>query len=296
MKLFIDANIYLDFYEIQEVKPLLLPLVGLKEYVLVTDQVVDEVFRNKLEIANKKFKEYLEKSKISLALPDVLTENAITEIDEEAGKKIREFNQKLKEFRKVIDEIYSKSLEHVSNDKDKISSELSKIFSSSIPCTEIHMAAAQRRKTFGNPPGKKSDPIGDEISWEQLLDYSKQHEASIWVVSKDGDFMTKTINNIDLGNPFLVKEIKEKGLPEFRFFSNLANALKKFKEEIKTDLALPSAEVLEAASRAQDRSQVSKKDQECTHDFEIIPNGVFDIFRCKKCERGHMQYSDECCD
>jgi hypothetical protein len=294
MKLFIDANIYLDFYELQAVKPLIDPLVKVSDHILITHQVVSEVFRNKLKLASKKLEEYTKKINISIALPDVLTENAIAEIDSSAGKKLQELSSSLKEFKKLLEDIYSKTIEQVSKDEDKVSVELNKIFKNSLPCSDELIFAAKKRKEFGNPPGKKEDPIGDEISWEQVLDYAKKNSYAVWVVSRDGDFMTKTFNNKIIGNPYLIREIKSKGLPEFLFFDNLASALKKFQIEIEKDLVLPSEEELAAATQAQTAPR-SKPISECKHIMDIIPDGAFDIYRCNKCGSSYRIYSDECC-
>jgi len=297
MKLFIDANIYLDFYEIQAVKSLLKPLIDVKDHVLVTSQIVDEVFRNKLDISNKKFVDYLKKVNVSLALPDVLTENAVAEIDEGAVTKLKELSSGLKEFKSLLEDIYSKTLEQISNNEDKVSAELMKIFNNSISYTEEQCLLAKKRKFFGNPPGKKGDPIGDEISWEQVLDCAKENNCPIWVVSKDGDFMSKVFYKGAIGNPFLLREISERGLPNFKFYSDLSTALQEFKKEYKEDLELPPDSELLAATKAQEGVQVHHDNSKCIHEMEIIrKNGAFDIWECRKCGQQHQAYSEDCCD
>ena len=51
--IFIDANIYLGFWSLQENRipsDLLLLLVELKDHVLVTEQISNEIIRNKLNV------------------------------------------------------------------------------------------------------------------------------------------------------------------------------------------------------------------------------------------------------
>jgi len=295
MKLFIDANIFLDFYEIHAVKPLLDPLIEVSDHILVTDQVVAEVFRNKLRLANKKFDEYAKKLNLTISLPDILTENAVAEIDLEAGTKLKKLRIDLKDVKGLLDGIYAKTLEQISKNEDKISIELNKIFNNALSCSIEQVTAAKKRKELGNPPGKKGDPLGDEISWEQVLDFAKENTCSIWIVSKDGDFMTKSFNNSTIGNPYLLREVQLRGLPQFYFFDDLASALKKFQLEIQKELVLPSEDELAAASHAQ-TSPRTKHLPECDHLMEIIPDGVYDLYRCSKCGLGHRIYSDECCD
>jgi len=59
--LFIDANIYLELYRTAYAKKLLAVLKEQKELIFVTEQVVNEVKRNKVRVAasflRKRFKE-----------------------------------------------------------------------------------------------------------------------------------------------------------------------------------------------------------------------------------------------
>jgi len=298
MKLFIDANIYLDFYEIQEVSTLLKPLIEVSDHVLVTNQIVDEVFRNKLEKSNNKFVEYLHKINTALPLPDMLTANAVAEIDDGVMKNLEELSSALKSIKIRLENIYCKTLEQIAKNEDKVSVELMKIFSTALIYSEQQINAANKRKMFGNPPGKYKNPVGDEISWQQVLDYAKENNCPIWVVSKDGDFMLKAFNKSSIGNAFLIKEIREKGIPDFKFYSNLSTALQEFKKTIKRDLVLPPNAELLAATEAQERVQMHQNVSNCVHahKMEVIrKNGVFDIWQCSICGVQYMAYSDDCC-
>ena len=51
IKLFIDTNVYLDFYRTKDVLPLLQPLVDESDNILITKQIVDEIYRNKAKLA-----------------------------------------------------------------------------------------------------------------------------------------------------------------------------------------------------------------------------------------------------
>jgi hypothetical protein len=295
VKLFLDANIYLDFYEIQAVKPLIEPLLEVREHVLVTEQVVSEVLRNKLTIANKKLEEYYKKLNISLALPDILTENAIAEIDQEASQKLKELSSNLKEFKELLAEVYAKTTEHLSRNEDKVSMTLEKVFQGALQASDEQMVRARLRKELGNPPGKKGDPIGDEINWEILLDYAAEEKCPIWVVSKDGDFSTQSLDKSVLGNPYLLKEIQDKTLTPFVFFNDLASALKEFSKKCDTQMKLPSEDQLAAATQAQRTRRIISRD-ECDHEIRVFPNGIYDVYRCVKCGMEQHVLADGCCD
>src|SRR5262249_3859964 len=42
-----------------------------------------------------------------------------------------------------------------------------------VPHTDEELQRAENRKARGIPPGKKDDPMGDELNWEQLLSFIK---------------------------------------------------------------------------------------------------------------------------
>jgi len=305
MKIFIDTNVYLDFYRSKDVATLIHPLTELSDYIIITKQIVNEVYRNKCARAVEILNDDIKKYQFRRPFIDFLTKQAIIDIDPEINEKInrvqtnaKNINKEIDELKKALEEVYQKTIEHVSKSEDKISIELEEIFKNALDHTDNQLKRAQIRKNLGNPPGKKGDPIGDELSWEQILDYSQENNCPIWVVSKDGDFMIKSNNGQPLGNSLLIKEIQERKLPEFLFFDDLTFALKKFKEEIKCDFKLPSEEELQAASVAI-KEYRSKKINECEegkHSIEIIQDGRFDVYYCTVCKRSIGAYLSDCCD
>ena len=81
-------------------------------------------------------------------------------------QKIREkVNETKEEFKKLTHDL----LEQVSQSKDEVSKVLAGLFSQAVAPNEGELQRARARKERGNPPGKKSDPLGDELSWEQGL-------------------------------------------------------------------------------------------------------------------------------
>jgi hypothetical protein len=213
IKISIDAQIFLDFYRLKEVNPLLQSLIQITDYILVTRQVVNEVYRNKAQVAYEvlrndinKFPSKIQMPGASIAQAQVIEPNfgnQISEIRDRANKTNLEIDQ----IKKDLAEIYSQTLEEVSRGKDNVSLNLEKIFTNPLEHTETQFEKAKRRKDLGNPPGKSGDPIGDELNWEQILDYSQNEKHSICIVSRDGDFYSKSINPQVFGNPFLLREI-----------------------------------------------------------------------------------------
>jgi hypothetical protein len=52
---------------------------------------------------------------------------------------------------------------------------------------------ARARRERGNPPGKKTDPLGDQLNWEQILSHC-QNKRWLWIITKDLDYATKYPN------------------------------------------------------------------------------------------------------
>jgi hypothetical protein len=99
---------------------------------------------------------------------------------------------------------------------------------------------------LGNPPGKNKDPLGDEITWEQLL--SRAGSASkLWIISKDSDYFAESGSQLYL-NAFLYQELL--GLNpnlEVVCFNRLANGIDDFSKAlgIKVEEPLSPKEVEE---------------------------------------------------
>jgi hypothetical protein len=75
----------------------------------------------------------------------------------------------------------------------------------------------------GNPPGKRSDPLGDQISWQQFLDALKG-EKRVWIITRDGDY-AEVVNGTRLLNPLLRAELAAKGVEHAEVHDNLSRAL-----------------------------------------------------------------------
>jgi hypothetical protein len=104
------------------------------------------------------------------------------------------------------------------------------------------MGGARYRQELGNPPGKRW-PLGDQITWEQLLTYcEKENVQQLWIVTSDGDYLTKFGERLFL-SPFRHRELKQAcgdGV-QVRCFDNLMSAIEDFVEQtgVKAD-KLPS--------------------------------------------------------
>src|SRR5262249_26110803 len=106
---------------------------------------------------------------------------------------------------KILDERITEMLTRVSRGEDEISTMLQPIFAAAKRHEAKHLKRAEARKKLDNPPGKKSDPIGDQLSWVQFLDHLKNGDSA-WIVSADSDYSVEW-NDLRLLNPFLASEL-----------------------------------------------------------------------------------------
>jgi hypothetical protein len=207
-KIFIDANIYLDFYILGQPKyqKLLPTLVAAKNDIFVSKQIVDEVRRNKC----KKF--LLHAEQFYATLPKKFNLPSFTPTGGTAAKKwskrISDLEKELIACASDYENSISAVAKSISTSTDRVSKELEKLFKNAATPTAIQLERARLRKELGNPPGKRSDPLGDQLSWEQFLDLLKQGEK-ISIITRDSDYFDIVFGEVRLKAP-LETEVREK--------------------------------------------------------------------------------------
>jgi hypothetical protein len=73
------------------------------------------------------------------------------------------------EFRRVRGEIAklaADTLSQISRSADEVSPRLGRLFDQAIATSSEEIKHAMDRKERGNPPGKFTDPLGDQLIWE----------------------------------------------------------------------------------------------------------------------------------
>lgn len=187
--LFIDANQYLTLYGlIAGQRKLLSALEEQKAHVFVSAQIVDEVLRNKLRHAQFFFSDKLkELGAIEPAIPDHLLDVS----DEKTIELRRSFDQ-AKRASIELKELARAALSRISRSDDEVSKRLAVQFDQAKQPNVVELQRARERRERGNPPGKSKDPLGDQITWEQLLVYCKEISCKrIWIITSDQDFWIK---------------------------------------------------------------------------------------------------------
>jgi hypothetical protein len=199
--LFIDANQYLNLYRMVAGKRLLDSLEEQKAHIFVSVQIVDEVLRNKLRCAQTFFLDKLkEVDEIKGTIPDHLLGIG----DEKMAKYKHDLAQAVK-VRTELTALAANALSKISRSADDVSQRLEDLFDKPISATNDEMCRARNRKETGNPPGKKGDPLGDQITWEQLLTYCKGSKR-LWIITFDKDFCIRH-GDKTLLNPLLNRDL-----------------------------------------------------------------------------------------
>lgn len=229
MKLFIDANIFLSFYDftnedIAELRKLVLLIEKEKIGLLLPQQVEDEVLRRRAGIINRTFKEFRQ-SKISLPFPSYCKEYTNYDFMQHHLGKLKELHDKITEY--IRQDIDNKNLP-----ADLL---IKGLFSLAIKIdnTPELIECARQRVELGNPPGKKGS-TGDAIIWESLLAKTPSEE-DIYIVSDDTDFRSP-LDNEKL-DEFLWQEWISRKQSQLYFQRRLSDFLKeKFPEiQLKTE-------------------------------------------------------------
>lgn len=245
--LFIDTNKYLDLYRLpsKESKKLLGALREQAEYIFITQQVVSEVQRNKINEAAKFLQDICKERNIpGFGLPDHLSTNYTTQ---QQG-----IHQQKENIKKKIDEMNIEVgvwglniMKEISHSEDEVSKALSPIFANAVSHSRKELQKARERKELGNPPGKNNS-IGDQLNWEQILTHF-QGKKRLWIISKDPDYGT-TYAGKGFLNCFLYNELcTVASEPEVSLFVDLVNGIQDFvdKTGVKVEQPLTSEEVEE---------------------------------------------------
>lgn len=224
--IFIDANILLGFWCLREGRlpsELLLPLVEMADHILITRQVADEVARNKLTVFLKNVGE------ISWKLPPLIPDHLAKHRQyHELNSELKRLEETSASARKQWNTVTSELATAISESSDLVSEMLTPLFRKAEAPTEKQLASARLRREIGNPPGKKGDPLGDQVSWEQFLDRAAS-QKEVWILTRDSD-LAHVVDGVRNLNPFLRQELVARGVEKIHVFDNLSAAMRSLKD------------------------------------------------------------------
>jgi len=196
--IFIDANIYLKFFEARRdhLRTMLAALKEAEPFVFVTRQIVQEVRRNQHQVFARQVEQLLANIPSKLSLPS-FHGDANSKARKQWNKRIATNEAKLKAIGTKYRGDAVKMGMKIRQSSDPVSLALEGIFSTAIEASTAELEQARLRRERGNPPGKRGDPLGDQLSWEQLLGKVKTGQ-SVWIVAEDGDYWDEFCNETAL--------------------------------------------------------------------------------------------------
>jgi predicted nucleic acid-binding protein len=224
MQLFIDTNILLSFYslnqdDLDELNKLIDAIESKQITLLLTDQIIDEFNRNREQRIDGAIKS-LRTQIFNPQFPQLCEDYSEIEILRESLKHYEQAHAAL--TAKILIDIKAKNLK-----ADRI---IQALFSlgKKLTNSNIMLDRARLRMGVGNPPGKNNS-LGDAINWECLLDETPVGE-DLYFITGDKDYCS-ALSDDDFSD-FLLTEWSEKKQTKICFYKRLANFCKEQFPEI----------------------------------------------------------------
>jgi hypothetical protein len=209
---FVDTNIFLDFYRIggESAERQLAALEKHKELIITCEQVKMEYLKNRQKVIIDNLKQLKEPQRISV--PRILTDYQPAKT---LAKNIDSAREKYKEVEKKIEKILNYPIHH-----DPVYQALQRFFDHDWkfnlkrpdPLRFTVRNLARKRFALGYPPKKQGDTsFGDAINWEWIihcaLNVAEPHH--VLIVSRDSDYGSHYRDKPAL-NDWLRREFKDR--------------------------------------------------------------------------------------
>lgn len=243
--LFVDTNIWLDFYRVRSDAGLALlhHLEKIADSIIVNYQLEMEYKRNRHAAIIEGIQ--------GLTLPDNMSRPGIFS-DAKAVKAIqsnlKQANQRVKALKTKLKSALENPAQH-----DPVYKVCQRIFHAESPLIlgradefkSVIRRRAFRRFLHGCPPKKRNDTsFGDAFNWEWMIECAKRNNGELVIVSRDADY-GMTFENKTYINDHLKQEFSERvsSKRKILLYTKLSDALKHFKlpvtkaeEEIEADI------------------------------------------------------------
>lgn len=233
--LFVDTNIWLDFYRAQNEAyiGLLDKVEGIKGKVIVTHQLETEFKKNRQRVILNSVTQL--KSHIPKAVPSIGVLAQAKQF-KMVGKDIGNAKRRIQKLQDRLIAMLEKP-----SDKDKVFQAIHRIFhrDDDLVLTredkdndkrKLIRELAERRFMHGCPPRKNDDTsYGDALNWEWMIDRSVAKTAELVIVSRDADYGTtyegKSYINDHLRHEFSNRVSQQRKL---LLYTKLSEALQHF--------------------------------------------------------------------
>jgi predicted nucleic acid-binding protein len=224
MYLFIDTNILLSFYslnqdDLAELNKIITAIESNQITLLLTDQIIDEFNRNREQRIDGAIKS-LRTQTFNPQFPQLCEDYSEIDRLREALKHHEQAHTALIE--KILIDIKAKTLK-----ADRLIQSLFSLGKKLTPDLQ-KIDKARLRMSVGNPPGKNNS-LGDAINWECLLDETPIGE-DLYFITGDKDY-SSALNDDDFSD-FLLTEWYSKKQTQIYFYKRLASFCKEQFPEI----------------------------------------------------------------
>jgi hypothetical protein len=254
--LFVDTNIWLDFYRTRSDAGLALlkNAEAVSSRIIVTYQLESEFKKNRQAAIVEGMQEL--KAPPPIPRPGLFSDVKATKI----------MNRSIKEAEKRVKDLKARFVRAIENPSvhDPVYQACQRIFHKGddlVLTREDKIRHTIRRRAFrrflhGCPPRKKTDTsLGDAFNWEWIVYCAMQHNAEVVIVSRDADYGI-TIDNKAYINDHLKQEFNERVSKKRRVIlhNRLSEALKLFEIPISKQLEEAETEIVTVSAEGQVRS------------------------------------------
>lgn len=211
--IFIDTNIFLDFYRIRKSDISMKYLEQIENHldlIITTSQVEMEYKKNRQSVILESIAEIKKIGTVTGNIPAILSNTKAVEMISKSRKEIQTKQKKLKDkIEKILknpvynDPVY-KSLQKLFKHKSDIN--LNRENKKRFKIRNL----AKKRFLLGYPPRKKSDnSVGDAVNWEWIIACALETGKNIILVTRDSDFGC-TYEKESYLNDWLLQEFKQR--------------------------------------------------------------------------------------
>ncbi|MBI5055337.1 MAG: DUF4935 domain-containing protein [Nitrospirae bacterium] len=235
--LFIDSNIYLDFYRVKtEIGLSLISHIdSIRDNIIITSQVEMEFKKNRQPIILDTIN-YL-KAPEQIARPGILSEDKSLKA---LQADIKSAQTRIKNLKLRLQRILQDPTKH-----DPVYKVAQRIFMKDDDLNlkrdkkerKLIRPKALRRFLAGYPPRKKNDTtIGDAFNWEWIIYIASQKKANVLIASRDTDYGV-TFGDKTFINDWLLQEFRDRVSRKCKveLYSKLSDCLKTFKVKVTSE-------------------------------------------------------------
>lgn len=264
--IFIDTNIFLDFYRIRksDVSMSYLDLIDKhKTLIIVGTQIEMEYKKNRQKVILETLNNFKNPDWNNLSVPALLSEL-------QASKQIEKNKKGIGTQQKKVSEKIVKVLKNPAGN-DPVYQTLQRLFKYKSPFNLDRKnkdrfkvrTLARKRFTLGYPPRKKEDnSIGDAVNWEWIIKCAIDSEKDIIIVTRDTDFGA-IVKGESFLNDWLQQEFKERvgRKRKITLTDRLSVAFRAVKLNVSKEMEKAEAEVIEEKETTTTTAGITSSDE-----------------------------------